>query len=358
MNKSYFAGTRKFVFTLASVALIMLLLSSCGNNGQDSQSASKGKDKKEAANKKTKVERLNEKIKSNPENASLYHKRAKHYLEAGNINQALGDINDAINLANENNKEEYMITLSDIYFAMGQPKKTKQTLESILIDNPDNLDALLKMANLHFYRESYDQAFGFLNRAQETDPNDQRIYFISGMINKEKEEFSKAKRDFHRATEINQDFFDAWIQLGLLAAREGKSTAVDYYQNALDAKPGSEEALYNLGMYYQENEEIEKAINTYNQLLDNNPESEKGYYNLGYIYLTQTGDYQKAEQNFRQALNINPSNIDATYNLGSALEQQEKYDEARDKYEKTLDLKENYELGIEGLNRLDQKTKK
>ncbi|MCF8219162.1 MAG: tetratricopeptide repeat protein [Bacteroidales bacterium] len=356
MNKSFFSGTRKFVFTLASVAFIVLLLSSCGNNGQDSQNASKGKDKKEAVDKKTKVERLNEKIKSNPENASLYHKRAQHYLESGNINKALSDINNAISLG-KSNKEDYMITLSDIYFAMGQPQKTKQTLESILIDNPNHLEALLKMANLHFYRESYDQAFGFLNKARETAPNDQRIYFISGMINKEKEEYSKAKRDFHRATEINQDFFDAWIQLGLLAAREGKSTAVDYYQNALDARPGSEEALYNLGMYYQEKGQIEKAINTYNQLLDNNAESEKGYYNLGYIYLTQTGDYQKAEQNFRQVLDINPSNIDAVYNLGSALEQQGKYEEARKQFKKTLDIQENYQLGIKGLNRLDQKTK-
>ncbi|MFW6019638.1 MAG: tetratricopeptide repeat protein [Bacteroidales bacterium] len=356
MNKSFFSRTRRIFLTSISVALMLLLLSNCGNNSTNNSDSQKDTNKKESVDQSTKLEKLNKQIQAKPEDASLYHKRSKYYLESGDINNALSDINEAISLADKKNKEEYLITLSDIYFSMGQPKKTKQTLESILIDNPNNLDALLKMANLHFYRESYDQAFGFLNRAQETDPDDQRIYFLSGMINKEKEEFSKAKRDFHRATEINQDFYDAWIQLGLLAAKEGKSTAVDYYQNALDANPDSEEALYNLGMYYQENQQIEKAINTYNKLLDENPKNEKGYYNLGYIYLTQIGDYQKAEQNFRQALEINPSNINAVYNLGSALEQQEKYDQARKQYKKTLDIQENYELGIEGLNRLDQKT--
>lgn len=358
MNKSFLFKIRNLVSTIVSIIFIVLLLSSCGNNEQEEQNAEKEKDKQEAVDQDNKLSNLNKQIKAEPDNASLYHKRAKHYLDAGKINKALSDINEAINLADKDAKEDYMVTLSDIYFSMGQPKKTKQTLESVLINNSDHLDALIKMAKLHFYRKDYEKAFGFLNRAQETDSNDQRIYFLSGRINKDKGEISKAKRDFHKATEINQNFYEAWIQLGLLAAKEGKSLAIDYYQNALDANPDSEEALYNMGMYYQKNDKTEKAINTYNRLLDKNPQNDKGYYNIGYIHLTQTGNYQKAEQNFRQALDINSSNIDAVYNLGSALEQQEKYDEARKQYEKTLEMQANYELGVKGLNRLDQKTNK
>ncbi|MCF8332399.1 MAG: tetratricopeptide repeat protein [Bacteroidales bacterium] len=336
----------------ALAGLVMLIsvisLSAC-KQGQNKNKNKKALDTTQLS----KIEKLNQDIKQYPNNDSLFHQRSKYFLASGNINKALSDINKAIEMGGKQSK--YLITLSDIYFTMPQPQKTEQTLQTILIDNPEHVEALFKLAQFYFYQEEYNKAFGFLNRALENAPNDHRIYFLSGMINKDRDEPEKAERDFHRATESNPQFYEAWIQLGLLAAKEKDSIAVNYYQNALDVRPESEEALYNIGIFYQEQGNIQKAIKTYNQLLDVNPENEKAYYNLGYIHLTITHNYTKAEQYFRQALDVNPSNINTVYNLGLSLEQQRKYEEARKLYRETLEMQDNYKLGIQGMNRLDRK---
>ncbi|MFO8053684.1 MAG: tetratricopeptide repeat protein [Bacteroidales bacterium] len=314
------------------------------------------KDKTEQTNDtiaQSKIEQLNKKIENQPDNADLYHQRAQYYLNREQLNKSFRDINEA--LERDGNNPDYLLTLSDIYFSMDQFTKTEQTLNNILIEHPDNIDALIKMAKLFLYKDEHRKAFGFLNRALEVDPEDHRVFFISGLTYKDHGELSKAKRDFHRTVEAKQDFYPAWIQLGLLAAENNDSNAVYYYRNALDIRPESTEALYNLGYYYQEQEQYDKAIQTYNQLLDIDPEFEHAYYNIGYIYLTGTGEYEKAEQYFRQARDINPSNVNAVFNLGSALEQQGKYEEARKMYKQTLQMQDNYKLGIEGLNRLDEK---
>lgn len=339
---------RKQVLSVLIMLIVITSLSACkqGNNKQQNN-------KNQDTTKLTKIEKLNQDIKQFPDNDSLFHQRSKYHLASGNINKALSDINKAIDLGGEQSK--YLITLSDIYFAMPQPRKTEQTLQAVLIENPDHVEALFKLAQFYFYQKDYNKAFGFLNRALENAPNDHRIYFLSGLINKDRNEMEKAERDFHRATELNQQFYEAWIQLGLLAAKEEDSIAVNYYQNALDVRPESEEALYNIGIFYQEQGNIQKAIRTYNQLLDVNPENEKAYYNLGYIHLTMTQNYTKAEQYFRQALDVNPSNINTVYNLGVSLEQQQEYEEARKLYQETLEMQQNYKLGIQGMNRLDRK---
>lgn len=339
-------------FRIHFIILSLFILLAAGCNGEKPQQESTVK---QDTTNLSETEILDQKIKAEPENADLYHQRAKLHMEKANINGALSDINTAIEKGGR--KPDYIITLSDIYFAMGQVTKTEQALQSVLIEDNNHMDALLKMAQLHLYHGNHNQAFGFLNRALNIAPEDERIYFLSGMINKDKGEIDKAIRDFHRATEADQEFYEAWIQLGVIAAEDQDSMAVLYYENALDAEPESQEAIYNLGYFYQQQEKYQRAIDTYNRLLDINPQNINAYYNLGFIYLTVLEEYQKAEENFRRVLDLDPDNVNAVYNLGHALELQEKYEEARKHYQQTLEMQENYRLGIEGLNRLDRKTR-
>ncbi|MGM0648225.1 MAG: tetratricopeptide repeat protein [Bacteroidota bacterium] len=338
----------------ALLCLLLFSLTQCASPESEQEKAKQQNENDSAANV-SELQQLNQQIDQNPDIDSLYHKRAIIYLSRGNLNKALSNINKAISMGGK--KSQYMLTLADIYFSMPTPRldKTKQTLETILIDDPENVKALLQLSKLHLYGGKHDQAFRYLSQAKRLSRDDYRIYFLSGLIHKDQGNIEKAKQDFHRATELNQGLFAAWTQLGLTALDQNDTLAVRYFSNALDVKPESEQALYNLGVVYQNYGRYSKAIQLYNQLLDVNPKSEKGYYNLGYIHLKHLNNFEKAESYFRLALEINPSNINALYNLGSSLEQQQQYEEARKLYKQTLQMEENFQLGIEGLNRLDQK---
>ena len=130
--------------------------------------------------------------------------------------------------------------------------------------------------------------------------------------------------------------------------------AADYLRNALNIKPDSKEALYLLGMFYQENGQYEKAIDTYAILGKLDTTYRNAPYNTGYIYLVYLNDYKKAIVYFSQAIQRDPEYAEAFYNRGYAYELSGKYQEAYADYKMTLKLKDNYEKAIEGLNRIDK----
>ena len=70
-------------------------------------------------------------------------------------------------------------------------------------------------------------------------------------------------------------------------------------------------------------------------------EFQRNYYGYGSIYF-QHGYYDQAEASFRLALKDDPSNAEALYGLGSVYLKQEKNNEARETFERTVKLKTNY----------------
>lgn len=338
--------------SMAFIIGMMICFASCQERSRDvdTDNDAAPEAQEEITAQEAQLKELNQQIKDSPENSSLYNERARLHLELGQINQAFRDINRALEI--NGNHPDYLITLSDVYFVMGQFERTEQTLNAILIHDDEHVEAMLKLAQLYLYKEDHGKTFAFLSRALSLAPDDQRIFFLSGLTHKDLNDTSKALRDFHRTIQADQDHYDAWMQLGVIAAAQNDSSAIHFFNNALDISPESTEAYYSLGMFYQENEQYEKAIEVYYQLINANPNYPKAYYNLGYIHLNFTDDYEKAEQYFRKVLHLNPEDVNAVFNLGSSLEQQGNYQEARDKYQQTLEMEENYPLGIEGLNRL------
>jgi tetratricopeptide (TPR) repeat protein len=77
---------------------------------------------------------------------------------------------------------------------------------------------------------------------------------------------------------------------------------------------------------------------------------------MGYIYLVELQDYEMAEKAFSQAISIDPGYAEAVYNLGRTYEAQKRYSDAIQQYRTALTIRTNYDLAIEGLNRLESQS--
>ena len=154
------------------------------------------------------------------------------------------------------------------------------------------------------------------------------------------------------AIDRKQDYYDAYIQLGLIYSTANNVLAIDYFNNALNIDPQSVEALYALGMFYQDAGDAENAMTYYNQLLVIDPQNIYANYNLGYIFLVFVGDYEKAIEYFDYALDLKPDYYEALYNKGYCLELLGEYAAARDAYNEVLEMETNYQRAIDGLNRI------
>jgi tetratricopeptide (TPR) repeat protein len=295
---------------------------------------------------------LNKKITDEPDNAKLYDQRAVYYLQNKDLEKALNDANRAIVL--DPKSSAYYLTLSDVLFAGGKITKCQDALNKACEINPEDKEAYLKLAELFYYMKDYKKTFENTGKALKIDYLSAKADFINGMAMKDIGDTMKAVKSFEKAIEKDQQYFHAYMQLGLLYSAKHSRLAIDYFNNALNLNPKSIEALYALAYFYQENSEYNKSIEKYTMITQIDPKYKQAFYNLGYIHLVYLQVYDVAIKHFTAALQIDPNYPEALYNRGYCYELLGNINFARADYQQALKIKTNYQRAIDGMNRLDR----
>lgn len=298
-----------------------------------------------------KLDALNAKISSNPDNPEFYQERAIFYNEQEEFTQAFKDITSALEI--DSTISKYHVTLSDAYLGLGKLQKTIQSLEKAIALDPENTEAYLKMAEMSLVVRDYKKTLAYIDKALQVDELESKGYLLRGVVMIENGDTLRGVRNFQKAIDVNQDYFEAHLQLGILYADKKSDLAIDYFNNALNIKPGNIDVMYFLAMYYQETENYEKAIQMYNSMLDIDPGFYIAFYNIGYINLVYNNDFPTAIEYFTKAIDIKPDYAEAYYNRGFAYELMKDVENSQKDYQKTLEVHPNYELAIDGLNRID-----
>jgi len=164
-----------------------------------------------------------------------------------------------------------------------------------------------------------EKSIEYINDALKIDQYNSKAYFMKGMNMKELKDTARAISSMQTAVEQDPEYYNAYMQLGLLCAAQKNKLAIDYYKNAIRIQPKSAEAWYALGLYYQQSGDYNNAIGTYVTLLkfDNN---KNAFYNLGVIYLLYSKDYNKSQAYFTGAIDIDPKYAEAYYGRGVCYE--------------------------------------
>lgn len=325
---------------------LILLAASCS-------SGDKGRDKTVAKDSTNAVlQELNRKIENSPKNSDLFWQRAKIFMTSHDFDKALKDIHQAITL--EPGKSAYYITLSDIYLFTGHPDNCKESLSKAIEINSDDSEARLKLAKLYLIMKDYPSCLDAVKELLARDKSNSGAYFTRAIALLEKGDTISAVTDLKKAVENNQEYYEAYIQLGELYAVKKDGLAELYLKNALNLRPQSREALYMLGMFYQETMRLEQAVMVYQNLAKSDTAFREATYNIGYINLVYFRNFEKAVYYFTETLKRDPGYFKALFNRGYAYELSGKYSKAREDYQNTLKLEVNYDKAIEGLNRLDK----
>lgn len=297
------------------------------------------------------LSRLNTGIKQNPGKISHYLERAVYFAKTGKPGDALKDINSALTL-NENDPEVYA-ALSEVYMYDGKVQRSLDALKRAKEMSPNESKYDVMMAKLYLTMSDYKQTFNALREGLRKDPQNAEAFFISGLAHEEMGDTTKAIENYQLAVARKQDHYDALKQLGILFSQKKDRMAIDYLRNAASVNPGNPEALYILGMFYQENGEPGKALSVYEEILISEPNYLLAHYNKGYVYLVYQQEYQLAVDAFTKVIGLDAGYADAYYNRALAYELMGDVAKARTEYEKVLRMRVNDEKTVESLNRLD-----
>jgi tetratricopeptide (TPR) repeat protein len=297
------------------------------------------------------ISAINRLLNKEPKNASLWHKRALYYLKERKPDSAISDVKQAILL--DSTKAGFYLTLADCYLIKNQSSLTRTMLLKALSVDSLNIDALLKLSELHLYVRLYDDAFNYVNKALRVDNTNAKAYFIKGILFLETGDTLRAVSSFKTTVEQDPDYYHAYILLGNLYALRGDTIAEDYYNNALNLNPKSEEAYYNLGQYYMNKGRYNKAIEQLTMATTLNPKSSDSYYALGYIHYEYLKVYSEALKYFIKSAEANPRNYKAVFMIGLTYETLGDIKNASKYYSQCIAINPTYEKAKAGLKRVN-----
>ena len=300
---------------------------------------------------------LNKKFESDPTNMPVLFERAKYYLSRNNVELAQEDLELYMKMDSTN--LDVHKTYADIMLSKLNLERGKYHYEYVIARDTMNEGAYLGMGKLHALLNNYANAIAYLNHALRINPYATEPYFMKGMIYRSDfydtgrpESWDMAVSSFQTAIEQDPNNYSAYVQLGVMYNELGDSSALDYYNSALDIYPESMEAWYNKGMYHQERGELELARESYRTIAGIDSTWADAYHNQGYIYLLMDENLDSAVYFLSKAVELDPGYYQAYNNLGLAYEKKNDLENAKFYYGKAVEINPDFKIAKDNLNRL------
>lgn len=166
----------------------------------------------------------------------------------------------------------------------GNTDEAEQLYANILKVDPDNIDVLHPYALLLAQKQQYESSINMLLK-------------LIGILG------------------INEKSLDILKLLEEVYTLSGNTVQSANVTGQILALEPSEEGYYNLGIFYEKNNQIENANICYLNAIAVNPNSIKSYIAIGNLFLT-ISDVEKAKEAFNKAINIDPNNTEnaSSYN--------------------------------------------
>ena len=313
---------------------------------------STGKKEGKSDNSDTSFAALDARIKKNPKDAEAFFIRGSKYLGEGKLDQAAGDLEQALTL--DSTKPRYFLAAADLHLMTNNSGKCKAALDKCLSLDPKQPDALLKEAELYLFVKQNKTSGEYANKVIDLYPNNAKAHFLLGMNQKEMGDTAKAIYCFQKTVEIDPQYYHAFIQLGNLYSARNNPLALEYYKTAARINTKSSEPFYNIGVYHQKSGKVREALEAYGQALKLNTRDERSWYNLGILHQMRTGDLDNAWKAFDKAIALNPDRAESWLHRAQVNENMGKPDAARRDYTEALRVRGDLKEAFDALKRLDK----
>mgnify|MGYP003651536122 CR=1 FL=1 len=340
------------IFSYIILGVSILLFSCTENVKQEEKKNDKVEVDSLTAYKNSEFEIINTQLKSDPNNPNLYIKRAQLYKRYNEVPFAIEDIDRAIKV--DSLIPEFYLLKAEMQKEIDLYADAKRTLDKCLLIDNNNVQARIELGWMAFIIQNYEQAIEYADAALKRNMYAAEAYYLKGMVFYEKQDTARAISSFITAVEQESNYYEAYIQLGVLHFNQDNDLAKGYIKNALRIKPESPEALYHYGLWSQEHGDYNEAIETYHKIIAIKPYRE-ALFNLGYIHQEHLKVYDLAIGFYTEAIGSDKNYFEAYYNRGLCHEFLGNYDQAELDFRKALEINPDYDYAALSIDRILKK---
>ena len=268
--------------------------------------------------------------------------QAKRYDEARSLNDEI--------LKTNPKDDDALVFRSQMQINSGDPSDAAQTLQAVVKDAPNNIQAhyalgvaFQKQGNLEHAVSEWREALrlnpnflvaqrsiaeaamqkGDMNSLEDAanqmirlQPGSPEGYALRALANINGKHYTEAEQDVHRAIDVAPQSAIGYTQMGNLRFVQNRySDAAKAYQDALDRNTDSTDALRGLMSTYIAEKQVDKAIAAANVQIGKSPNNSGFYDMLGSALFHNKSDLNGAEAAFAKSVALDKNNSDAVFQL-------------------------------------------
>ena len=330
MDQSFRNQTTTRALGCGALVLLCVVFASCGDGGPEQTAVSVS----------SRVDSLEAAILQAPNSPEPYHARAQYQASQGNPQGAFEDWGLALKA--DSTFAPAWENRADMLYRMQNMEECLKELNACIRFAPESTPCLMRRAEFNIHLSQFERAFDDLNQALRINDQLHEAYWMKGKIYAANGDTEKAISSFQTSIEVNPSFFDGFISLGIFLAELGDPVAEEFYRSAIELRPMSVEAKYNLAMFLQEEQRLDEALETYRAILALDSTNATASFNQGYIHLEYFAQYDSAAYWFTEAIKRLPYYHQAFFNRGLALESLGDRSGAISDYSEALRIKPDY----------------
>ena len=267
--------------------------------------------------------------KSNDKNSqeSLYSIRGQIYNQTRNYKNAIDDLSKAISINSKNISNFWSRALS--YNALGDLNNALKDFfkceELINKEDKINLSKLYKLiANIYENQKDFNNAIKYYSQSIKNNPENNEAYLNRGFL-------------YIQTLSYNESFSDLTKALDIFKADNVRKAIIYTYR----------------GNAYLNTYNYDKSIADFNQSISLNPD-EYSYFNRAIAY-KKLGDYQKAMNDFSKSIEYDPNNSSAYGQRAKLKEYLNDLESSLNDYNKAIELEPNWAYYYVNRGRVKQK---
>ena len=255
---------------------------------------------------KTAIDYLEEALNNNITFERYLYSLAKAYELVGNINGAI----DFYERSFAVNSDDVGILnrIGKLHWENNNQQDALVVFERAIEIDPHHTLSNLNIAGVMLGLSDHLGAAQKCNGILERQPDCVQALLLMGQIHIKSQNFSEAEKNFEKASKISPSCFEAWEGLGACLYAIGDTIgAVKKYKIASQLNPNSFNCFFQLGFIRMDQRYYSTALKCFKRAVKIRPNSFEALYNIGVIFQKMGGDYYKASlRYYDKALRLDP----------------------------------------------------
>ncbi len=229
--------------------------------------------------------------------------------------------------------------LGKVYVEDGRYDKAIDIFKQLLQTRADSAAAAhVELGAIYLLQKDLAAAESHFSEAVKLDPFNITARLNLGQVLAKQKKFAESYKVFEELGKLAPSNLGIQIKMALILAEQKKfDKAKQILDTILQTKPGWDQVRFHLGRVLKEQGKIHEAENEFNQIRKGQPMFVNSRIVLALMFL-KTKEYAKAIRYIDEAADPNMKDADVLYIKGSILEELNRLTEARQIYEKALEM--------------------